>query len=220
MARLTIVTEKVIACPGPAPLILMSSLSWPARLARSIRRAVGRDREARWNAEWADGAWDRLQALDELGHHAILAGYLARLAPQGALLDVGCGAGTLLDLLRGGYRRYVGIDFAEPVARLAGRASEQTVFVAADMHDFETAERFDVIVFNESAYYFSDLMRGLRQYEGFLAPGGLLLVSMHETPKNLTRWESLGERYRVVDAVTVINQQGTRWTVKVLAPPA
>ncbi len=180
---------------------------------------MGRDREARWNAEWADGAWDRLQALDELGHHAILAGYVARLAPQGALLDVGCGAGTFLELLRGGYARYVGVDFAEPIQRLAPKASATTAFVAGDMHDFATDERFDLIVFNESAYYFSDLMRGLRQYEGFLAPGGLLLVSMHETPKNLARWAQIGERYRVVDAVTVTNQQGTRWTVKVLGPP-
>ena len=101
----------------------MTALSWSARLARAVRRAVGRDREARWNAEWADGAWDRLQALDELGHHAILAGYVARLAPQGALLDVGCGAGTFLELLRGGYARYVGVDFAEPIQRLAPKAS-------------------------------------------------------------------------------------------------
>ena len=57
------------------------------RITRAVRRALGVDRERRWNAQYAAGTWTRLRTLDELAHHAVLAGYFARLKPGGSLLE-------------------------------------------------------------------------------------------------------------------------------------
>ena len=189
------------------------------RVMRAIRRALHIDRERRWNTEYAKGGWDWLHNLDELGHHAILAGYFRRLKPHGSVLDVGCGDGVLLELLGGGYSRYLGIDFAEAIRLADARRDAQTEFRTADMNDFSTIEQFDAIVFNESVYYHHNAVAGLRRYEAMLSPGGVFLVSMHGKERNDAIWTLLEERYAVADAVTIRNQAGVTWTAKVLVPP-
>ncbi len=186
------------------------------RAARAVRRALGIDREKRWNTQYANGGWKWLHNLDELAHHSVLAGYFARLKPGGSLLDVGCGTGAFQEQLRGCYSRYLGTDFAEPVSQASVNVDEFTNFEAADMNDFATAERFDAIVFNESMYYHHDTLAGMRRYEEFLAPEGIFLVSMHGKERNDDIWARLETRYRVLDAVTMQNSRGTKWTTKVL----
>jgi SAM-dependent methyltransferase len=195
------------------------SLPLGFRAARALRRTVGLDRETRWNREYANGQWAWLRNLDELAHHAVLAGYVARLKPGGSVLDVGCGEGVFHDQLRDCYSRYLGIDFAEPVQQAKTREDECTRFEAADMNDFTTSERFDAIVFNESIYYHHDVGAGMRHYETFLAPDGIFLVSMHGKERNDAFWEVLATRYTAIDAVTMQNQRGVKWTTKVLALP-
>jgi len=199
----------------------MSASSLRFRAVRTLRRVFRLDRERRWNAEYARGTWSRLGALDELAHQAMLASYFARLKPGGSVLDVGCGEGLFQRELRGCYARYLGIDFAEPV-RLASAQSDvrmdtRSEFIATDMHDFTTSERFDAVVFNESLYYYDDAIRGLARYAKFLAPDGVLLVSMHTKERTERLWDRIAERYDVVDAVTIENSRGVQWIIKVLA---
>jgi SAM-dependent methyltransferase len=190
------------------------------RAARALRRAVGLDRETRWNKEYAKGGWEWLDTLPELAHHSILAGYFTKLKPNGRVLDVGCGEGLFHERLTGrAYARYVGTDFAEAIKRAEHRNDEKTAFVVADMNDYTTTEQFDAIVFNESIYYIWDIADGLAHYERFLAPDGIFLISMHGKERNDEKWAVVDARYRILDAVTVTNQHGTRWTVKALTRP-
>jgi SAM-dependent methyltransferase len=205
--------------PSSATVSDSSAVPFAFRAARAVRRALGVDRATRWNTEYASGSWQRLRNLDELAHHAVLAGYFARLKPGGTLLDVGCGEGVFQEQLRGCYSRYVGTDFAEPVRQASVRCDPCTRFVEADMNDFTTSERFDAIVFNESIYYHHDPVAGLRRYEQFLAPDGVFLLSMHCKERNDALWSRLEERYQVLDAVTLQNRRGTKWTTKVLVLP-
>jgi hypothetical protein len=57
---------------------------------------------------------------------------------------------------------------------------------------------------------------GLKRYETFLAPKGLLLVSMHGGPKTDAIWSLLRERYATIDEVTITNRDGATWTCKAL----
>ena len=189
------------------------------RLVRAVRRLLRIDRERRWNREYKSGNWERLRQLDELAHHAVLAGYVRRLKPRGAVLDVGCGEGLFHEMLGAdGYAQYLGIDFAEPVRLASVRANANTRFEVFDMNDFVTAEKFDAIVFDESIYYSRDVLAALRRYSSMLNTGGLLLISMHRTPKTIAVWSSLDAEFEVIDAVVITNAHDVSWTVKALVP--
>ncbi len=196
-----------------------AALPLGARLTRGVRRMLGVDRERRWNSEYAKGGWEWLRNLDELAHHCVLAGYVAYLKPGGAVLDVGCGEGVFQEQLRGAAGRYFGFDFEEPVRKASRKATETIQFAVADMNEFVADEQFDVIVFNESIYYLHDLMAGLLRYEQFLKPDGILLISMHGKERNEPLWAQIDARYSVLDAVTMVNRKGVKWTTKALVPP-
>lgn len=178
-------------------------------------------RRGRWNRQYAAGEWTWLARPGELARYSVLAGYALELKPGGKVLDVGCGEGLLRDRLHPrAFTQYVGIDFEEAIRRAAPRVDERTRFVDADMNFFIPDVAFDTIVFNESLYLFRDVARGLERYEGFLAPNGLFLISMHGGAKTQEIWSLLGERYVTVAEVTITNHDGATWTCKALGATA
>jgi 2-polyprenyl-3-methyl-5-hydroxy-6-metoxy-1,4-benzoquinol methylase len=211
--------------PRPTPAVPLvaesdpSALPLAARLTRGVRRALGVDKEKRWNTEYAEGGWQWLRNLDELAHHCVLAGYVSYLKPGGSVLDVGCGEGVFQEQLRGAAGRYLGVDFEEPIRQAQHKVTDQVRFVVGDMNEFTTSDRFDVIVFNESIYYLHDLMAGLARYEPFLNDDGVILISMHGKERNDALWTQIDTRYRQLDAVTMTNHRGIRWTTKALVSP-
>ena len=94
----------------------------------------------------------------------LILGYLDYAPPPVRLLDVGCGHGRLLQLLaRFGFGEYLGVDIsAEAIERARALSVPDTRFEVVDMNRWETAERFDAILFNESLYYAERPAPGLR----------------------------------------------------------
>lgn len=187
--------------------------SWLQRLFG--RRTI----QQKWDAQWASERFAWLGRLDELAHYSVLAGYALHLKPAGALLDVGSGDGVLRDRLHpAAFSRYVGIDFAEAIARAQSRVDERTSFVAADMCTFTPDEKFDTIVFNESLYYATDPVAELGRYRSFLVADGVFLVSTHLKPKTEELWASMAARYALIDRVVVTNGAGVQWICGALDP--
>jgi 2-polyprenyl-3-methyl-5-hydroxy-6-metoxy-1,4-benzoquinol methylase len=183
------------------------------------RLQSGRTAEQRWDERWADPTFHAAARIDELAHHCVLAGYALRLAPGGALLDVGCGDGELRPLLHpDAFASYVGIDFAEAVARAQPYADAKTTFAAADMRTYQPAASFDTIVFNESLYYVEEPLAQLDRYAKFLTPGGVFLVSMHRKPKSERIWTDIGRRFEMIDRVLVSNRSAVEWIVGAFRP--
>ena len=189
-------------------------------LRRSWLRLNQVRRRRRWNRQYAAGEWTWLARPGELARYGVLSMYALELKPGGKVLDVGCGEGLLRDRLHPrAFSEYIGIDFEEAIQRAAPRIDDRTRFVVADMNFFVPDVAFDTIVFNESLYLFRDVAGALLRYESFLAPGGILLVSMHGGPKTAEIWRLLADRYPVLDSVTLTNRDGSAWTCQALAGP-
>jgi 2-polyprenyl-3-methyl-5-hydroxy-6-metoxy-1,4-benzoquinol methylase len=196
-----------------------------ARRVESWEGATGRGdapaEKGAWEEQYRRGGWAFMRELDELARYAVIAAFAERLAPGGALLDVGAGEGLLVDHLHAGrYRRYLGLDLAEAaVAEAQARAAETVSFRAGDAEGEPPAGPWDVIVFNESVYYFRDPLATVARYEAELAPGGAFVVSTFRSRRADAIARALLRRYRLLEATVVSNRKGS-WVVRVLAPPA
>ena len=110
---------------------------------------------SRWDEEFRAGKWDYLADLAQTGCRSIVFSYRQELAPE-AILDVGCGPGTLVRSIRLlDYKRYLGIDVSREAIARAERAyrDDRTEFLTADAEAFRPRQAFDLIVFNNSLYY-------------------------------------------------------------------
>jgi 2-polyprenyl-3-methyl-5-hydroxy-6-metoxy-1,4-benzoquinol methylase len=185
-----------------------------------VERIAGqRTAQSRWDQRWADPAFYSEYRLDELAHYSVLAGYARTLKPGAAVLDVGCGDGILrTHLHQDSFSRYVGIDFPEAIARASTRADARASFVASDMRVYEPADRFGVIVFNESLYYVEDPIGELRRYSAFLERDGVFLVSMHRKPKSERIWADIAGAFAMIDRVTIANRASVEWILGAFRP--
>jgi len=186
-------------------------------IAGLIRTPTLRSPE-RWNREYADGRWARLKKLSEVAHNAVLLGYISFLRPDASILEVGCGDGLLLPLLtRLGYRRYLGIDISSVAIKKCEQfGDERTSFQTADAENYVPDFRPDVIVLNESIYYFGQPIQALERYNQHLAPDGVFVLSLVDNPQTRTIIRCLKNTFSLIDQTTVSNSKAA-WHCVVLS---
>jgi SAM-dependent methyltransferase len=172
-----------------------------------------------WDREYSRGDWDSLFSDDQLAHYLIILGYLLKADASAHLLEVGCGAGRLFELIkRVGFGSYLGLDISqEAIARARALAVGQSSFEVADAYSFSTDQRFDVIIFNEVAYYFKKPAEVLLRYAGFLRNNGLMIVSMYEFFPAWFVWRRLDRVFNTLDTTRVQNRKGQKWQIRLLS---
>ena len=112
----------------------------------------------------------------------------------------------------------LGIDFAaRAIDQMAARRDPTTEFRVADAASFTTSEKFDVIIFNESLYYFRQPISIVERYLDFLAGDGIIIVSMEVARNRVAIWNTIGAVLNAVDETTVFNGAGLGWTIKAMA---
>lgn len=98
--------------------------------------------------------------------------------PNGSILDVGCGEGTLSDYVSESQRaNYMGIDISKEAVRHGRMKRPGIKFKATNAESFVPRHNFDAIVFNEVLYYMNH-KNTLQHYARFLNPGGILIISV------------------------------------------
>lgn len=174
-----------------------------------------------WNDEYDSGAWDYLSSTKEVGRYSVIVGYCLHFKPAARILDVGCGTGILARWLsNAAISSYLGIDLSEAAIEKARQSNIQRAeFAVADVTTFQTSQLFDVIVFNEVLYYLRNPDDYLGRFARYLAPGGILVVSMWHHADGINTWKRLRAGFEELDRVRIVHvQSGLRWNVAVLIP--
>src|SRR5580658_6468913 len=115
---------------------------------------------------------------------------MMKLAPDDNVIDVGCGAGWLSRLLseRVPEGRVVGMDISDEMVRRARRnyvALDNTMFVIGAVDEIPwDANFFTRAISVESAYYWPDPARGLREIFRVMREGGSLWVLINYYREN------------------------------------
>jgi demethylmenaquinone methyltransferase/2-methoxy-6-polyprenyl-1,4-benzoquinol methylase/ArsR family transcriptional regulator len=153
-----------------------------ARLAE-VRAA----RAAQAQKYFADQApiWDetrRLHAPEAEVEAAILAAALDRAPRWRRLLDIGCGAGRMLELLAPRAESAVGVDLSAAMLGVARARVEQAGLRNVQLRQGDIyalpveRESFDLATLHQVLHYLDNPARALREAARALAPGGRLIV--------------------------------------------
>jgi dTDP-3-amino-3,4,6-trideoxy-alpha-D-glucopyranose N,N-dimethyltransferase len=104
----------------------------------------------------------------------------ARNPVASSLLDVACGTGKHLELLREGFPDVAGVDLEEDLLTVARERLPDVPFTRADMRTFDLGRTFDAVtcLFSSVGYLRDDdeLSAAIARMAAHLAPGGVLVV--------------------------------------------
>lgn len=167
-----------------------------------------------WDAMMTGGYASYLDRTISVGSRdALLATLIRSLHPKAtSLLDLGCGAGTLAEAVAAvGVKRYEGRDLSGVAISRAGqfrdaapeRYPPECRFETGDIRtlDLGGAEAFDAIVFSEVLYYLGSPQAAAERVHDcmrWLAPGGIIGVSMKDDPKSHAVFDRLACQFEWV----------------------
>ncbi|WP_299851991.1 class I SAM-dependent methyltransferase [uncultured Roseovarius sp.] len=137
---------------------------------------------------------------------------LAQGFAPGRLLEIGCGAGALLDDLAGMGFSAVGVDQSPSARRIATSLLVETP--AAEIRetcDGLAPESFDHLTAFEVLEHIEDDLAALSDWARYLKPGGALMVSVPAHPERWNpadAWAGHYRRYRRSDLVELVEKAG------------
>lgn len=187
---------------------------------RDLQNLLVGNRRDNWEAAYEAGQWEFLRAPKQRPRHHTIAGLIADAFPDGAaILDVGCGYGTLWEMAAPRGRSYTGVDLSTQVVKKCRElfaGDRRCAFVQSGFEEYQPGKLFDVVVLNEVLYYFplSSVDAVVDKALSLLKEGGVLVVSMNRNLKARWIWRMLRSR-RESQSVRVTNlATGSYWTVK------
>jgi len=102
---------------------------------------------------------------------------------QDSLLDVGCGTGTHLDLLKKEFKILYGVDLSPQILNVAKDKVSECTFLEADMKDFQIDKTFNVILCLYSVFNYNlDLesaIRTLKNFNKHLEEEGIIIIALY-----------------------------------------
>lgn len=125
-------------------------------------------------AEWYDAAFEHPKyagPVEALPWLPLWSEVASRVPMSAEVVDLGCGAGMLAELLRNRAASYIGYDFSEYAIALARRRCPWASFVVADVREMVTVPACDIVVTSEFLEHIEDDLGAL-----MLVPEGVRVV--------------------------------------------
>jgi len=170
-----------------------------------------------WDETYRAKGWDYLDGIGEVAHYMVLIGYMSYGAECPSVVDLGCGHGRLLRLLaKFGFSSYLGVDLStEAISRARALEIPNCRFRVANLEQWTTRKKFDVVVLNECLYYVQHPVATAVSLRHAMADGGLLLISMWRHATSMQIWQELAVRpeLELLNA-TSVESDGVAWDVK------
>jgi 2-polyprenyl-3-methyl-5-hydroxy-6-metoxy-1,4-benzoquinol methylase len=198
------------------------------RLRTLARVLVGRVKisetvpEAQLDTEYREGRWSYLRSDEQSPRYDLVANLCRRFAPQGALLDIGCGEGILLEHLADDwFSSYTGVDVSGEALEKAkvNHSSRKAAFVRCNAETYEHAGgRVDAIVFNEVLNFSKSPAGLIEKYVPLLTDTGVIVVSI--TTFHEAAWKEVVRKYRrriISDLALEDRMTGKAWHLIVIA---
>ncbi|MGG3309190.1 methyltransferase domain-containing protein [Paenibacillus lautus] len=184
--------------------------------------------QQQWDEEYRSNMWDYLSDITEYARYSVVYGYIRKFIGDEGILDMGCGAGILYDMLLDVEQsNYTGVDLSEEAIRIASSKTSRNLFQRADINHYVPHKRYNVIVFNESLQYVPNTPNKLLEYARYLTPDGVIISSLYShkntqdsdylmVEHKISEIESCG-LFDIVDKVSVFNHNaGLKWYIHLL----
>jgi SAM-dependent methyltransferase len=135
---------------------------------------------AQWNNDGGD--WQGLRQPQQAPRYREIARLVELYGVNGAVLDVGCGEGVLLDYLDlGKISQYTGLDpSATAVNHIVLRRAQDRVERTVVESYAAAPSSWNVIIMSEILYYLDDPIAVLKKYWYYVAPGGVIIISIFQ----------------------------------------
>jgi 2-polyprenyl-3-methyl-5-hydroxy-6-metoxy-1,4-benzoquinol methylase len=175
-----------------------------------------------WEIEYINHQWDYLDSTPaERSRSAIIGMYCQLFSPNGKMLDIGCGFGTLFDFLNAQQKKkYLGIDISQQAINKA--KNRKANFKNVDFNELITKNIYDIIVFNEVLFYM-DEMNAFKKAINLLSKNGVIIVSqwkMKNYANDQRMWKISKNFFTSVDSIEISgkvkNSQLVAWRIDVL----
>jgi SAM-dependent methyltransferase len=131
---------------------------------------------------------------------------LIKKVPQGALLEVGCGAGALLcDFNRLGFRT-IGLETSESALVMAREIAilDQSKHIIREKTDETWTGKFDIVCAFDVLEHIEHDGAALEKWKEWLVPGGTLLLSVPAHPKRWGAGDIWAGHWRRYDRLTLV----------------
>jgi 2-polyprenyl-3-methyl-5-hydroxy-6-metoxy-1,4-benzoquinol methylase len=166
---------------------------------------------------------ENLEDADHAAHYLGICELVQRHVGEGTVLDIGCGNGRLYHYLTEHACMpavgYTGIDICQNAVRLATARFPEAGFGRRDYSRESVGSHFDCVIFNDSLHCFEDPAAVLDKcVDRNMHACSVLIVATPEAGDDPVR-RLLAQRFRVVDERTIMDGDGSAWTLQTLKLP-
>lgn len=175
-----------------------------------------------WNNDFRDKKWHFMADESQREHYKIIVNMYTSLCNGGTVLDIGCGIGILYHQFKNtvglNNDKYLGIDISTVAVQEAITTYNTDVFKTLNYQKESLSTKFDVIIFNETLYYFDHAGKTLEKcINENLKPNGKIIISMCAHERHDKIWTYIDTNYHILDSATTTNGEGISWTIKILS---